>query len=132
MTPQQVELVQSSWAKVVPIRTTAAELFYNKLFELDPTLKSLFKGDMKVQGEKLMSMIDTAVRGLTKLDAIVPAVKSLGKRHVGYGVQPAHYGTVATALLWTLGQGLGAGFTPEVKAAWTEVYTVLATTMQSA
>lgn len=132
MTPQQVELVQASWAKVVPIRTTAAELFYNKLFELDPTLKTLFKGDIKVQGEKLMSMIDTAVRGLNRLDAIVPAVKNLGKRHVGYGVQPAHYGTVATALLWTLGQGLGAGFTPEVKAAWTEVYTVLASTMQSA
>ena len=132
MTPQQVELVTTTWDKVVPIRDTAAELFYGKLFELDPNLKLLFKGDMKEQGRKLMMMINTAVRGLRDLPALVPAVKSLGQRHVGYGVQPSHYSTVAVALLWTLEQGLGDDFTMEVRDAWTEVYMVLATTMQTA
>ncbi|MCI0749196.1 MAG: globin domain-containing protein [Nevskiales bacterium] len=132
MTPTQARLVKESWAKVVPIQDTAAGLFYGKLFELDPRLKPLFKSDIQEQGRKLMAMIGTAVNGLDNLPALVPAVKALGKRHVGYGVKPEHYGTVATALLWTLEKGLGAAFTPEVKAAWTEVYTVLATTMQSA
>ncbi len=132
MTPQQVELVTTTWDKVVPIRDTAAELFYGKLFELDPNLKLLFKGDMKEQGRKLMMMINTAVRGLRDLPALVPAVKALGQRHVGYGVQPSHYSTVAVALLWTLEQGLGDDFTMEVRDAWTEVYMVLATTMQTA
>lgn len=132
MTPQQAALVQASWEKVLPIQDTAAELFYGKLFELDSGLKPLFKGDMKEQGRKLMMMITTAVRGLGNLSALVPAVQNLGKRHVGYGVKTEDYGTVGIALLWTLEKGLGDAFTPEVKAAWTEVYTVLATTMQSA
>jgi hemoglobin-like flavoprotein len=132
MTPEQIGLVQSTWAKVVPIKDTAAELFYGRLFELDPALRKLFNGDMKEQGRKLMTMINVAVGSLDKLEAIVPAVKDLGRRHAGYGVQAAHYGTVATALLWTLEKGLGDAFTPAAKEAWTETYTVLATTMQSA
>lgn len=132
MTPQQIALVKDSWQKVVPIKDTAAELFYNKLFTLDPAVKTLFKGDMKEQGRKLMAMIATAVNALDKLDTIVPAVQDLGRRHGGYGVKPAHYDTVAAALLWTLGQGLGDAFTDEVKQAWVEAYTILATTMQNA
>ena len=132
MTPEQAVLVKSSWAKVVPIADTAAELFYGKLFELDPALRPLFKGDMKEQGAKLMKMINTAVNGLERLEAIVPAVQDLGARHVGYGVKPEHYDTVGVALLWTLEQGLGEGFTPEVKDAWAEVYGVLASTMKDA
>ena len=107
-------------------------MFYGRLFELDPTLKPLFKGDMTEQGRTLMTMIGTAVANLNKLDAIVPAVQDLGRRHKDYGVLPEHYGTVATALLWTLGQGLGDAFTPQVEAAWTEAYTILATVMQDA
>ena len=132
MTPQQVTLVTTSWEKVKPISETAAELFYGKLFELDPSLKPLFKGDMKDQGRKLMAMINTAVNGLKNLDAIVPAVQELGRRHVGYGVKDEHYDTVAAALLWTLEQGLGDAFTPDVKQAWTETYVLLATTMKNA
>ncbi len=132
MTPQQITLVKSSWQKVMPIKETAAELFYNRLFTLDPALKPLFKGDMKEQGRKLMAMIATAVNALDKLDTIVPAVQDLGRRHAGYGVKPAHYDTVAAALLWTLGQGLGAAFTDEVKQSWIAAYTILATTMQNA
>ena len=132
MTPKQIELVQGSWNKVVPIADSAAELFYGRLFSLDPSLRPMFKSDMKEQGRKLMSMIGTAVNGLTRLDEIVPAVQALGVRHAGYGVKPAHYGTVATALLWTLEKGLGDAFTPEVKEAWVGAYTLLAKTMQDA
>jgi hemoglobin-like flavoprotein len=132
LTSEEIKLVQDSWAKVVPIAETAADLFYGKLFELDPNLKSLFTTDIKAQGQKLMTMIGTAVNGLNNLEAIVPAVQELGVRHVEYGVKKEHYGTVAEALLWTLGQGLGDDFTDEVKAAWTKVYTILADVMTEA
>ncbi len=132
MTPEQVTLVQTSWQKVVPIKEKAAELFYGKLFELDPALKPLFKGDMAEQGRKLMAMINTVVTKLDDLGDIVPAVQDLGKRHVGYGVKDSHYDTVAAALLWTLGAGLGDAFTDDVKGAWTEAYTILADAMKEA
>ncbi|KAF0176387.1 MAG: globin [Limisphaerales bacterium] len=132
MTPRQVELVQTTWEKVVPISDQAAALFYGRLFELDPELKPMFKSDIREQGKKLMTMITVAVRGLGDLGKLVSAVEDLGRRHVGYGVRKKDYETVAAALLWTLEQGLGPDFTPEVKAAWVETYTVLATTMQKA
>ncbi len=132
MTPEQAVLVKESWAKVVPIQDKAAELFYGKLFEMDPELKSLFKGDIAEQGKKLMKMINTAVNGLDRLEAIVPAVQDLGKRHVGYGVKDKDYDTVGGALLWTLGAGLGDAFTDDVKEAWATVYGVLASTMKAA
>lgn len=132
MTPRQVELVQTTWEKVIPISDKAAALFYGRLFELDPELKPMFKSDIREQGKKLMQMITVAVRGLGDLGKLVSAVEDLGRRHVGYGVRKKDYETVAAALLWTLEQGLGPDFTPEVKAAWVETYTVLATTMQKA
>ena len=127
-----INLVQDSFKKVAPIADTAAAIFYTKLFELDPSVQALFKGDMKEQGRKLMSMIGIAVKGLNNLKTLVPAVQKLGQRHVGYGVKEEHYNTVGAALLDTLAVGLGDDFTPEVKAAWTEVYGVLATTMKNA
>lgn len=132
MTPQQIELVQTSFKKVVPIAGTAADLFYNRLFEIAPEVRPMFPQDMKEQKVKLMAMLGTAVSNLHKLDEILPAVKALGERHKGYGVTAAHYAPVGTALLWTLEQGLGPEFTPEVKAAWTETYTALAGVMTSA
>lgn len=129
MTPQQIELVKSSWQKVVPIKEKAAELFYGKLFELDASLKPLFKGDMKEQGRKLMAILNTVVTKLDQLGDIVPAAQDLGRRHGTYGVQPAHYDTVAAALLWTLAAGLGDAFTDEVKQAWTQAYGILAKVM---
>lgn len=132
VTPEDVSLVQSSWAKVAPISDTAADLFYGKLFELDPSLKELFPDDMSEQKKKLMQTLAVCVNGLSDLGEIVPAVKALGQRHVGYKVKDEHYETVGTALLWTLGQGLGDDFTPETENAWTGVYTVLATTMKEA
>ena len=132
MTPEQVTLIQDSFAKVVPIAETAAELFYGKLFELDPAVKPLFKTDLKEQGAKLMATLNVVVTGLTDLESIVPAVQDLGRRHVGYGVKDEHYDTVGAALIWTLGQGLGDGFTDEVEGAWTAAYGILAATMKDA
>jgi len=132
MTSNQIALVQRSWAKIQPIADAAAQLFYDKLFGLDPSLKTLFKGDMKAQGRKLMNMIGFAVQGLTRLEQILPGVQALGRRHAGYGVQDRHYTTVAVALLATLEEGLGAHFTDEVKEAWTAAYGVLANTMKDA
>ena len=132
MKPEQIELVKSSWSKVVPIAEQAAELFYGKLFELNPDLKSMFKSDMTEQGRKLMAMLNTAVNSLDKLEAIVPAVQDMGRRHVAYGVKDEDYDTVGEALLWTLEQGLGEGFTTEVKSAWIDTYTLVATTMKTA
>ena len=132
MTPTQIQLVQDSFAKVAPIAETAADLFYGKLFELDPSVKPLFKGDIKEQGAKLMKTIGLAVNSLTNLPALVPIVETLGKKHVGYGVQDHHYATVGEALLWTLDKGLGDDFTEEVKEAWTLTYTTLADVMQNA
>jgi hemoglobin-like flavoprotein len=125
----EIALVRESWAVVKPISEKAAELFYGKLFELNPEFKSLFKGDMTEQGRKLMAMINTAVNSLDKLDTVLSNIQDLGRRHVDYGVKPEDYAVVAQALLWTLGQGLGDKFTPEVEAAWTKAYTVLAETM---
>lgn len=129
MTPEQIALVQSSFKSVVPIKETAAELFYARLFELDPNLEQLFTGDLREQGQKLMSAIAMVVGGLNDWDRIEPAVRELGKRHVSYGVQSEDYQTVAAALLWTLEKGLGDAFTSDVKDAWTTAYTALATTM---
>jgi len=131
MTPAEKNLVQTTFATLVPIADEAAALFYARLFEMDPSLKPLFKSDLDEQGKKLMTMIGVAVKGLDTLDELVPAVKNLGRRHATYGVTDAHYDTVGGALLWTLEKGLGSAFTPDVKAAWTTVYTVLATTMKA-
>ena len=131
MDPKQIQLVQESFAKVLPIADAAAAMFYQRLFETAPELKPLFKGDMQQQGKRLMSMIGLAVRKLNALPELVPALQELGGRHAGYGVKPRDYATVGGALLWTLEQGLGAAFTGEVKQAWTAVYGVLAETMNS-
>lgn len=130
MDQESIRLVQQTWKQVDPIRDQAAALFYGRLFELDPSLRPLFKGDMAEQGRKLMNMLATAAMGLDRLDGIVGEVQALGRRHVAYGVQDAHYDTVGAALLWTLEQGLGDAFTPQVKAAWAEAYTLLADTMK--
>ena len=132
MTPQQIEMVQNSWEQVKPISEQAADMFYTRLFEMDPDLRPLFKDDIKLQGRRLMAMITTAVNNLHQLETILEPVQDLGRRHVDYGVKPEHYDTVGAALLWTLGQGLGDGFTSEVEAAWTETYTILASVMKEA
>jgi len=128
----QKELVQTSFAQVRRIADVAAALFYRRLFELDPTLRSLFKGDLKEQGRKLMDMLTLAVKGLDRPEALLPALAALGRRHAGYGVNEHDYETVGEALLWTLEQGLGPSFTPDVREAWEAVYGLVARAMREA
>jgi len=133
MTGEQIYLVRSTWEQVVPIADTAAQLFYGRLFELKPELRGLFQhADMPAQRRKLMEMLAVAVVSLDRLATIRPALENLGRRHVGYGVRDHHYEVVGAALLWTLEQGLGDGFTVSVRDAWSEAYTALATIMRTA
>ena len=129
MNENTVEMVQKSWAKVIPSVDAVGQIFYDTLFEMDPNLKSMFKGDIQAQSRKLMQMISIAVSKLRSLDALVPVLQDLGVKHIEYGVKPAHYDTVAAALLKTLEAGLGDAFTPELKAAWVDVYSLVAGTM---
>lgn len=132
MTETQKHLVQKSFEKVLPIADTAAQLFYGRLFEIDPSLKPMFTSDMNEQGKKLMMTLNVAVKGLDRLEELLPQLEKLGRNHVSYGVKDEHYDTIAEALLWTLEKGLGDEFTPEVKDAWISVYTVIANTMKKA
>jgi hemoglobin-like flavoprotein len=125
MTPEQVKLVQQSFAQVVPIADKAAEVFYNRLFELAPAVKPLFRGDMAEQRRKLVATLAVVVGGLSDLPSVLPAASALAKRHVDYGARPEHYPVVGEALLWTLARGLGPQFTPDVAGAWTAAYTTL-------
>lgn len=132
MTPEQIALVQSSFKSVAPIASKAADLFYDRLFEIAPDVRSMFPPDLSSQKVKLMAMLATAVNNLHQLDVILPAVRDLGSRHRGYGVTNEHYAPVGAALLWTLEQGLGPAFTTDVKGAWSDAYTTLADAMQGA
>ncbi|MDJ0948163.1 MAG: globin family protein [Alphaproteobacteria bacterium] len=133
MTPAQKQLLRDTWQQVAPIADTAAELFYNRLFEIDPSTRPLFKGvDMQTQGGKLMKAITGVIQGLDHLEMLVPTIEDLGRRHVGYGVRERHYDSVGAALLWTLEQGLGPAWTPEVKATWAEAYGVISGIMREA
>ncbi len=129
MTPNQIDLVQSSLAKVAPIADVAADLFYRRLFEIAPEVKPLFHRDMREQGRKLMTTLGVVVNGLRNLDAILPAAKALAVKHVGYGVKAADYAPVGEALIWTLENGLGADFTAQVRTAWLAAYGALSGVM---
>jgi hemoglobin-like flavoprotein len=132
MTQDQIALIRANFALVAPNANAVGMVFYDHLFALDPALRPMFHGPIEAQAAKLMQVLAFAVANLEKPDALLPPVRALGQRHVGYGVVPAHYQTVGAALLDTLAAGLGDAFTPEAKAAWTEAYTVLATEMQDA
>ena len=130
ITSDDILRVRASFALVVPIKEAAADLFYNRLFEIAPQVRALFPENLVEQKRKLMAMIATAVGGLHNLDTLVPAVKALGARHVAYGATTEHYAVVGDALLWTLERGLGDAFTPDVRQSWTKVYGTLAAAMQ--
>jgi hemoglobin-like flavoprotein len=130
MNVQQIELVQRTCALAAPMADEIADRFYTRLFELDPTLRPLFRGEIKQQGAKLMTMLALAVRSLDRPETILEPVRRLGERHVQYGVKSHHYATVGEALLWTLGQLFGPAFTPDVEDAWSAAYMLLAGVMQ--
>lgn len=132
MTSDEITLVQTTFSKVLHIADTAADLFYNRLFELDPSVRPLFAEDISEQKKKLMATLKTVVFSLRQLETIVPAIQNLGQRHARYRVEDKHYETVGAALLWALEQGLGADWTPDVKSAWVSAYTLVAKTMKDA
>lgn len=132
LSARQIRLVQISWQHVLPIDAQAAALFYGRLFELDPSLRPMFRNDAAEQGRKLMAALNIVVQGLDRLPELLPVVQQLGRRHVAYGVQPAHYETVGQALVWTLAQGLGDTATDEVLQAWAQAYGCVADAMQQA
>ena len=125
MTPNQITLVQQSFAKVAPISETAAVLFYDRLFEIAPSVVPMFPTDMKEQRKKLMATLAVVVNGLGNLETVLPAASALAKRHVSYGAKAELYPLVGAALLWTLEKGLGDAWTPEVAEAWTAAYATL-------
>jgi hemoglobin-like flavoprotein len=131
MTPLEIHLVRTSFRKVEPIADQTVALFYARLFELDPSLRMIFQGDMMARGRGLMQMIGRAVAELDRLETVVPTIRQLGLRHAGNHVREEHYDTFGEALLWTLGKGLGAQFTADTRAAWAKVYWVLAETMKA-
>ncbi len=122
MTPKDIDLVQSSFAKVAPIDDETGALFYERLFEIAPEVRPLFRGDMDEQGRMFMSMLTVAVNGLDAFDSIKPALRELATRHAGYGVKAEHYAPLGAALIWVMEQNLGDGFTDEVRGAWLAVY----------
>jgi hemoglobin-like flavoprotein len=125
MTPDQVKIVQDSFAKVAPIADQAATIFYDRLFEVAPTVKAMFPPDLTGQRKKLMATLAVVVNGLSNLESVLPAASELAIRHVAFGAKAEHYPVVGGALLWTLEQGLGPDWTPEVAAAWTAAYGTL-------
>jgi hemoglobin-like flavoprotein len=132
MTPRQKELVRDSFALVEPIADAAATIFYDRLFALDPNLRRLFAAtDMAAQRKNLMQTLTVVVRGIDRLDNLVPAVEALGRRHAGYGVRAEDFETVGAALLDTLEVGLGEAFTTETRDAWLAAYGILASVMMS-
>lgn len=129
MEQEKIQIIRNTWSYVIINPQEAGELFYQKLFELAPHLRPMFKGDIKEQSKKLMRTITVAVTKLDKLDDLLPEIQALAKRHVGYGVKPSHYAPVGAALIWTLEKGLGPKWTPEVATAWTELYLLLSQAM---
>ncbi|MBC7891633.1 MAG: hemin receptor [Sphingobacteriaceae bacterium] len=132
MTERTILVVKNSWSLLVPRAEEVGARFYQKLFELDPTLRPLFKSDLESQTKKLMTMLTVVISKLQSLSDIIGQVNALAQRHVHYGARPAHYQTVGQALLWTLEQNLGHRWDPETRQAWTDVYTLLANAMIAA
>ena len=132
MTERQIKLIEDSWDYIITNTEEAGKLFYTRLFEQSPELRPLFKQDLREQERKLIALITFAVSKVNNVDEIVNDVKALGTRHKGYGVKDEYYNDVASALLWTLEQGLGSRWNEEVKEAWTTLYVTLAGVMTKA
>ena len=134
MSPEQMTaLVQESWQQVAPTADQAALLFYERLFAIDATARPLFRSaGLAEQRRKLIQALTLVVRGLNQPEALAPSLAELGRHHARLGVSDEHYDSVGAALLWTLKQKLGLGWTPQVEAAWTNAYLLLADIMRKA
>jgi hemoglobin-like flavoprotein len=127
MLEQHRVLVKQTFRKIIPVSESTVKAFYDRLFELDPSLRPLFRGDMKEQRLKFIQMLAVIVGGMDKLDEVLPAIVALGKRHKSYGVPASSYPVVGEALLWSIERSLGTEFTPDVREAWQALYGILAT-----
>lgn len=137
-----VSAVQSTWKVAASLGAdTVGVLLFKHIFRIAPQALALFSfkdepdlynsAALKKHGAKVVTTVGAAVSGLDDIPALVPVLQSLGARHVGYGVLAPHYDVVGEALIATLRQGLGdEAFTPEVEAAWTAVYGIVASTMK--
>jgi hemoglobin-like flavoprotein len=132
MNTRQKTLVKDSFKLVAPYTHIASALFYKRLFKYEPGFRHMFKNDMQEQSRKFGNVLNEIVQSLDDLDALMPVLQNLGRRHVAYGVTDEHYQTVGGSLLWTLRQTLGPDFTPEVEDAWKAAYTLLADVMKQA
>lgn len=133
MTPVQTALLRETWEQVIPIGDAAATIFYDRLFEIDETAKPLFAGvDMAEQRRKLLKTLNGVIEGLNDLEALIPAIQDLGRRHAAVGVTDAQYDSVGAALLWTLEKGLGDRWSTEAQVAWARAYGLIADTMREA
>jgi hemoglobin-like flavoprotein len=132
MNSEQIQIVRETFALIAPRADLAAMLFYKRLFELEPSLRPMFRGNMEEQAKKLMQMLGAAVRLLDRPESLVPVLEDLGRRHVGYAVRNEHYEIVGAALLSMLKETLGTSFTPEAQEAWTTLYGFVAATMKRA
>jgi hemoglobin-like flavoprotein len=116
-------VIRESWMQLVPLRRTAAQLFYERLFEIDPSARPLFDGkSMDVQQEKFLQTLDLLVQMLDYPANIIHELQALARRHGLYGVSTEQYASVGAALLWALENALGSEWTPETQRAWSELY----------
>ena len=133
ITDKQRQLVTLSFARLVPISTEAAAMFYNRLWEIAPETRAMFDSvDISQQGMKIMQTLGVTVRALHDLDTISPILQDLGKRHISYGVTREQYELVKSALLWMIEQTLKKDFTPETRAAWIAAYDLITSIVTSA
>ncbi len=132
MTPDQVQIVRATFARILPVKAQAAAVFYRRLFQVAPSMRTMFKSDAKAQGAKLMAALSMVVMDLDRLEKMIPRIQDLARRHVDYGVIEPHYATFGQTLMWTLEKALGPAFTPAVRDAWSEAYGILAEAMIAA
>ncbi|WP_428356050.1 globin domain-containing protein [Methyloprofundus sp.] len=130
LTPEQIKCIRNSWRRILPIKEKFAEMFYVRLFELDPALKSLFRGRLDFQGTKLMTTLNVVVNSIEDFNAVEAMLEAMGNRHIIYGVQAAHYETVGAALLYVLEKSLGEYFNDDIEDAWVTAYSEIANTMK--
>jgi hemoglobin-like flavoprotein len=131
MTASQKQYIRMSFPAIAEVLGPVSLLFYGRLFQLDPSLRPMFRSDIEVQGRKLMDMLTAVVKHLDDFETLEGTLRSLGQRHAAYGVREEHYETVQRAFLWALGQTLDAQFYPEVKAAWKTVLTEVGDVMKA-
>jgi len=141
LTDAEKRLLKDTWRLVVPIMETASDLFYKRLFELQPAYRALFPPDMTAQKRKLMVTLAFVVKSadwaadawaedVSQEDDLFLVVLALGRRHgLLYKIPEDAYPVVGDALLWTLGMGLGQAFTDEARAAWAKLYGLLSSIM---